>query len=321
MKPLLATLLPLLTHALQNLIIDTDLFSDVDDAGALLLACTTPDISLLAVNVNYPSSYSALAASAILAHYGQATTPVGATRPLTDEAFFDGWTFALGEYASKGAWDAVGLYRRALAGSRDGVVVVSIGFLDNLSGLLNSTADEHSPLSGPELIAAKVSELVVMGGAYPAGYEYNFWGGNASLAAHVVNSWEGRIVFAGYELGVDVMTGARLMAEGPPGDPVRAAYTYYTYNTSRPSWDLLTVLYAMHGLGDVFEYGNPGGYNRVAANGSNVWVDDDSVRNQHWLRLKVSEEEAAAELERRLLEGAWSAVRKTASRDNQTPDL
>ncbi|KAK3356882.1 inosine/uridine-preferring nucleoside hydrolase [Lasiosphaeria hispida] len=337
------TLLPRPTTSHKNLIIDTDLFSDVDDAGALMLAATSPTTShLLAVNVNYPSRYSALAASAILAHYGHPSTPVGVARPLTDATFFDAWSFALGEYASKvafhfsggtlpwgraeDAWDPVGLYRRVLAGAEGGVTVVSIGFLENLSGLLNSTADEHSSLSGPELIAAKVSELVIMGGEYPSGYEYNFWGSNASLAAHVVNNWKGRIVFSGYELGLDVMSGARLMAEGPPGDPIRAAYTYYTYNTSRPSWDLLTVLYAMHGLGDMFEYGNTFGYNRVATDGSNEWVDDDSVRNQHWLRLKVTKDEASAELDRRLLEGAWSVVNKTASIEqdrasSQIPDL
>ncbi|KAK3897472.1 hypothetical protein C8A05DRAFT_38980, partial [Staphylotrichum tortipilum] len=132
----------------KNLIIDTDLFSDVDDAGALLLAATLPEANLLAVNVNYPSSYSALAASAMLAHYGKGHVPIGIPRPLTNATFFDGWYFELGEYASKvahhfsggslpwgraeDAWDPVALYRKTLAEAKDNsVTIVSIGFLDN----------------------------------------------------------------------------------------------------------------------------------------------------------------------------------------------
>jgi len=119
------------------------------DAGALLLAATLPEANLVAVNVNYPSSYSALAASAILAHYGKGHVPIGIPRPLTNDTFFDDWCFELGEYASKiayhfsagnlpwgradDAWDPVALYRNTLAEADDGsVTIVSIGFLDNV---------------------------------------------------------------------------------------------------------------------------------------------------------------------------------------------
>ncbi|KAK0637405.1 inosine/uridine-preferring nucleoside hydrolase [Bombardia bombarda] len=340
-----------MSTAIKNMVIDTDLFSDVDDAAALMLAATSSLVRLLAVNVNYPSSYSALAASAVLAHYGLPEIPIGIKRPLTNATFFDSWGFELGEYASKiayhwsggslpwgrseDAWDPVSLYRKVLSEVADqSVTIASIGFFENaclplyllqqwlpvrltrrlqLSGLLNSSADVYSSLTGPELIAAKVSELVIMGGAYPSGYEYNFWGDNASLAAHVVNNWKSPVVFSGYELGETVESGARLMAEGPADDPMRAAYLYYTYNHSRPSWDPLTVLYAMEGLGDLFEYGNDIGYNYVTANGSNEWINNSDVRNQHWLKLKVTDDVASAELERRLLEAAWSTIHENAS--------
>ncbi|KAK3374825.1 inosine/uridine-preferring nucleoside hydrolase [Podospora didyma] len=319
----------------KNLIIDTDMFSDVDDAGALMLAATSPSVRLLAVNVNYPSSYSVLAASAILAHYGHLSTPVGARRPLTDAAFFDSWFFELGEYASKiahrwsggtlpwghaeDAWDPVALYRKVLSEAPDqSVTIASIGFFENLSGLLNSTADEYSTLTGPELVACKVSELVVMGGEYPSGREFNFWGDNASLTSHVINNWKGPIVFSGFELGLNVKSGARLMAEGPVTDPVRGAYIYYTYNSSRASWDPLTVLYAMHGLGNLFEYGNTNGFNHVAPDGSNAWVYDDGITNQHWLKLKVSEEAASSELDKRFLDGARSVADLARSQLAQT---
>ncbi|KAI0137509.1 inosine/uridine-preferring nucleoside hydrolase [Xylariales sp. AK1849] len=314
----------------RSLIIDSDLFSDVDDAGALLLAATSPKANLLAVNINYPSSYSALCGSAILAHYGLSHVPIGISRPITNESFFDSWAFELGEYASKvayhyaggnlawgeaeDAWDPVALYRKVLSEVDDNsVTIASVGFFDNLSGLLNSTSDSYSNLTGPELIAEKVQKLVIMGGGYPSGYEFNFWGGNPSYTAHVVNSWEGQVVFSGSELGGNVSSGGPLMRDGPKDDPVRQAYIYYTYGTSRFSWDPLTVLYAIDGLGDLLEYGNEFGYNHVYPNGSNEWVFDEAVSSQRWLNLKVDNVTAGAALDNLFLNGAWSVAMNTGT--------
>jgi len=159
----------------KNLIIDTDIFSDVEyapsflsllmmrqgteistsDTAALLLSATSAHVNLLAVNVNYPSTYSALATSAILSHYGQGMVPIGVKRPLTNDSFFDDYTFELGEYASKIAYhhsggslpwgtaenaaEPVSLYRRILSEAADNsVTIASIGFLDNVSRHCNA---------------------------------------------------------------------------------------------------------------------------------------------------------------------------------------
>jgi hypothetical protein len=123
------------------------------DAGALLIAATSPNVNLLAVNVNYPSTYSALCTSAILAHYGQSHVPIGIRRPLTNATFFDSWAFELGEFASKvayrysggslpwgkadEAWDPVALYRKVLSEAEDGsVTIASIGFFENVSDVI-----------------------------------------------------------------------------------------------------------------------------------------------------------------------------------------
>ena len=113
----------------RRILLDTDLFSDVDDAGALLLLLTNPDIQTLAVSLSHPSRYSALAAAGIVDYYSTCTTavtprpqhnghgnnniPLGlplvrwpgeATGKLTDEAFLDRYYFRFGEYASKVAY-------------------------------------------------------------------------------------------------------------------------------------------------------------------------------------------------------------------------
>jgi inosine-uridine nucleoside N-ribohydrolase len=143
----------------------------ISDAAALLLAATSSRVNLLAVNINVASSYSALAASALLAYYGHSYTevPVGIRRPLTNESFFDAWTFELGEYASKvayhyadpnrgslawkdvgDAWDPVTLYRRVLAGAEDeSVTIVSIGFLENVCTASTHPTPFHTTISSP----------------------------------------------------------------------------------------------------------------------------------------------------------------------------
>lgn len=146
-----------------------------------------------------------------------------------------------------------------------------------------------------------------MGGTYPSGVEWNFAGSDPASAAHVVNDWPGRMVFSGYELGAAVHSGTRLMAEGPGNDPVRAAYIYYSYGRPRASWDPITVLYAIRGLSDIFEYGNDNGYNHVNKDGSNTWIHDDGVTNQHYLRLKLDNSTVGDELDRLYLEAAWTA--------------
>ncbi|KAH9228749.1 hypothetical protein K456DRAFT_1874661 [Colletotrichum gloeosporioides 23] len=321
----------IVTSARKNLIVDTDLFSDCDDAGALLLAATSPEVNLLGVNINSQSSYSVLAASAILNHYGHSEVPISARRPLNNIPFFDSWTKLLGEFASKvathwpksvsdadEAWDPVKLYRKLLAEAEDdSVTIASIGFLHNLSALLNSTADSYSELTGPELVAMKVKELVVMGGDYPSGYEFNFWYDDPNETAHVIHSWKSPIVYVGFDLGSSIRSGGPLMADGPKTDPVRAAYILYSYYQPRWSFDPVAMLYAVKGLDKYFRYGNAYGYNTIklqgeaGCNGCNEWVFDDNVTNQHWLNTKIGHEEIGNELDELFLRGARSSPRSS----------
>lgn len=153
-----------------------------------------------------------------------------------------------------------------------------------------------------------------MGGSYPAGRSWNFWGSNASLAAHVINTWDaGPITFLGGDIGKHVLAGGPLMAQAPVTDPVRMAYVWYGYYRPRPSWDPLAVVYAIHGLeahGGLFEVGGGVGYNWVEADGSNRWVWDEAVTAQRFLRLKARNESAAEVVDGLLLRGALSVVER-----------
>lgn len=151
-------------------------------------------------------------------------------------------------------------------------------------------------------MAQKVAELVVMGGRYPLGLEFNFAFDAASTNA-VLEGWPKNVpvTFSGYELGSKILSGQRLPELAEEDSPVLAAYQWYgdRCNTTRASYDPVTVYYGVLGLGEVFEYANENGYNEVSADGGNEWVADEAIKNQHWLRLKdgVSDEEVGEVLD------------------------
>ncbi|PTB68382.1 nucleoside hydrolase [Trichoderma citrinoviride] len=298
----------------QPIIIDTDLFSDVDDVGALAVAnvlhsCGLADLK--GVVLNTPSNYGPLAASAVCTYYGN-DVPIAAFRPITNDTFFDSFDYLYSEYASKLAhhWPRTlksasstrtptELYRTILSSADDkSIHIISIGFLTNLANLLKSEADHISHLSGLELASKKVSELIIMGGEYPSGWEFNFGGVDPESTAYVVQHWPRsvNITYSGAELGGNISSGQNLVQRCPPNSPVLSAYQWYVGrgSTTRLSWDPITTLYGVLGLDwgsklgirPLLDYGNESGYNSiVAANGSNAWVHDTRITNQHWLRL------------------------------------
>ncbi|KAI1372640.1 nucleoside hydrolase [Hypoxylon crocopeplum] len=298
----------------KPVIIDTDIFSDVDDVGSLAIAnvlhsCGLAD--LRGVTVNTQSKYGALTVSAINTYFGNGDIPIASIRPLTNETFVDTWEFVLGEYVSKIAhnWPhslndssatptPVELYRSVLSSSEDqSITLISLGFLTNLAALMDSPPDDITPLAGPALISAKVKELVVMGGQYPSGWEFNFAGADPASTRQVVSNWprDVPITYSGFELSDGIFSGEKLEDYAPPDSPVLAAYQWYVgrCSTTRESWDPVTTLYGILGLdgsrelgiGKLFEYSNEIGYNEILADGSNTWVNASDVSNQHWLRL------------------------------------
>lgn len=164
-----------------------------------------------------------------------------------------------------------------------------------------------------------------MGGQYPSGSEYNFFGDNPLHTAHVINTWAGRITFSGTELGGHVFSGAGLLSSGPKTDPTLKGYAWYNYGKPRESWDPLTVMYAVEGLGCLFEEEGKGGRNYVFQNGSNEWRWDKDEKDeaegkkrgeQRWLKLKVKNETAETVLDDMFLRGAWSHKKSDYEKPN-----
>lgn len=292
------------------IIFDTDIGTDVDDAGALALLHVMADrgeAKILATMSANPNRWCAPALDTINTYYGREDMPIGCSRTGPD---LEEWYHkSVGEFPhdlthSDEAPHAVGLYRKILAAQPDNsVTIVVVGWLTNMAELLDSKPDRYSALAGRELIEAKVKELVSMGGRWPNSPkdegEYNFRMDGA--AAHkVISDWPGKIMFTG--LGKDVMTGGRLVAQGPKDNPVRAFYRNFFegYKVSnRSSWDLIAALYAVRGLSDYFAAVS-GGKCVGKEDGSNQWIAG-VLSNHAYLEYRMPPRELSAVIEDLLL--------------------
>lgn len=252
-----------------RVIFDTDMGNDVDDALALAMLHalhTRGECELLAVTVSKQHPLAAAYVDAVNAFYGRGDLPVGLVGGgVTPEV---GKFIGLAEVVDEGRPrypnrftsqqeppPAVEVLRRTLAKQPDGsVTIVQVGFSTNLAQLLDSPGDEHSPLPGRELAAAKVRELQVMAGNFDlaAGgdrpLEYNVVEDVAS-ARRLVEAWPTPIVFSGFEVGRAIeypLESIRCDYRYVDHHPVAEAYQLYCPpNHDRPTWDLTSVLQAV----------------------------------------------------------------------------
>ena len=255
-----------------NLIFDTDMGNDVDDAMALAMihslerrdACR-----LLAVTSSKDHPQSVAFIDALNTFYGRPNVSIGAVR--------NGVTPELGRYlglaaakdsagrrkyphdltSGADAPDAVTLIRKTLAAQPDkSVKIVQVGFFTNMAQLLDSEPDEHSPLDGPALITKKVTELVVMAGAFQTirfntrHLEYNVRK-DVAASRKLVKEWPTPIVWSGFEVGMAAAYPWQSIEQDfdyTDAHIVREAYLSYVQEKphDRPTWDLTAVLYAVY---------------------------------------------------------------------------
>ncbi|KAL3892976.1 MAG: hypothetical protein SGPRY_014597 [Prymnesium sp.] len=312
------------------LIIDTDMGFDVDDAMALCMAHALHDLGearLIGVlhSYGYPKG---IAAASVLSHwYGHDDVPLGAYKGTFGRDVEHPNEWKTGDYVpmlTGGRWnmpvdsservaDASDVYRAALAGAEDGsVVIAALGFATNLANLLTSGGDEHSPLTGVELVRAKVRRVVWQGGWYPARHQHEHpqpdqefnWGcgsrwfvrdadceGSASFVVeHLPETVEQ--VFS--EDGFFMPTGGALMQCASEANPCRQALETNMRawglqpSEGRASWDALVTLVAVRGAEEVGGHlEGLGGFNLIDPNGTNVWhAGSAPQKRQSYLRLE-----------------------------------
>ncbi len=266
-------------QAAVNIIFDTDMGNDVDDALALAMLHafqTRHEVNLLAVTVTKDNKWAAPYVDLVNAFYGRPEIPIGTVRngktpesnPMiqvpserrrSDGAFVYPHAILDGAQAP----EAVSLLRRTLAGQPDSsVVIVQVGFSTNLARLLDTKPDAASPLDGRELVRRKVRLLSMMAGNFSDGKpEFNL-AQDVSSADKLFHEWPTPIVVSGFEIGNAMLFPASRIEHDfayVQDHPVAEAYrSYMKMPYDRPTWDLTAVLYAVRPDDGYFALSPPG---------------------------------------------------------------
>jgi hypothetical protein len=280
-------------------ILDTDWWTDVGDTIALRVADYFQfhgAVKLLAVMLSTTFISGPGSAQSVMANDGIVGIPIGlAHTPNVPSGTPSFQTDLLTRGIARGYVtgnetyvDSLTLYRSLLAGSANAVDIITIGELNNLADLLQSPADAISPLTGLQLVSAKVRRLWIAGGQYQSGTEYNF--SNNALAAtsanYVVANWPTPIIYSGFEVGSSVLSGQSLVGLRPT-DLVSQAMND-TGNASRPSWDGMGVLLPMSTGNTTLEgYSTISGTNSVnASSGANTFTPVAGARDAYVSKLQ-----------------------------------
>jgi len=272
--------------SLTPVILDTDFYSGPDSVGgeaALLALELRSEVQVIAMGVNTRFNRPQVATdswkcmAAIAQFYGYPNIPIGSDMPDNGpppSSFnFIGPCAALASPHTPQPLPAVELYRKALAAQPDGsVVFVETGYEENLQSLLNSSPDSISPLNGAQLVAQKVQTLVVMGGGYPSSVGENNFQGNAGAASFVATNWPTKIVYSGYEVGANVITGHTVSSVHPANSPVRVAMEAFGgVNKSITSFDLTAIYHAIRPTDASLTEVGPG-TNAIGTYGANTFT-------------------------------------------------
>lgn len=265
-----------------RLILDTDICGDCDDVLALAMIHSLESrgaCRLLAVTVSADHDLAAPFVSAVNTFYGRGRVPIGVVGKggvaaqskylaLVDEKDGDRFRFPHDLASGRSATPALAVLRQALAAQPDGsVVVAQVGFSTNLARLLDSGGDEHSPLSGEDLVRRKVKLLSLMAGAFQPidgnrrYLEYNVVK-DVSSARVLAARWPSPIVWSGFEIGIALPYPASSIERDygyVPHHPVAEAYIRHEPPPhNRPTWDLTSVLHAVHDDRGYFNLSSPG---------------------------------------------------------------
>lgn len=322
----------------MRIILDTDIDTDCDDAGALavLHALQSQKLAtLLGVVCSIPHSCCAVTVQAINAAYGRVDIPVGLVRVPDWAASPRYEAYRRHRERSRATLyneiiagqvdaparshvfpEAVSLYRELLAAAPDGsVTICAIGTMSALAQLLDSKADSHSPLTGVELVRRKVLRLVAMALAdYPSGSDKFNWSMDLVAAGKVLSEWPTELIVS--SPGADILTGARLMASIPASHPVNLAYRTFLRDATanRPSWDQVAVLYGVLGDSDMLVTKRGMGLELDVQTGAHQWRSGFSGTPRGYVQLSIESNELATRIEDLMIE----SVRMTSLNPSTT---
>lgn len=288
-----------------SIILDTDIGPDYDDVGAITILHAMQqkgEAKILATVAD--NKYEGIAAviDVFNTYWGEPDIPVGVPKGYAmDMSDPQHWSDTiLAKYPHKIKLNAdvpgsVEIYRKVLAAQPDtSVTIVSIGFLTNLSNLINSKPDRFSSLDGIQLVKKKVKLLVCMAGEFPSGKEFNM-DHDSAASQNVAANWPTKIIFSGFEIGKNIKTGLPLIHNSnihndPAKDVFRISIPLNPIDSAgRMSWDETTTLVGVRGYKPYFILQS--GHIKVNADGSNTW--DSNGSGQYYLVQKEPPQKVA----------------------------
>ncbi len=281
-----------------RLIFDTDICGDCDDVLALGMIHSLESrghCRLLAVTISVDHPQAAPFVDAVNTFYGRGEIPIGVVGQggvvekseflsLVDEKEADGkFRYPHDLLSGRSAPSATAVLRKTLAAQPDhSVVIAQVGFSTNLARLVDSPADEHSPMTGAELVKRKVKWLSLMAGAFtpidgnPHYEEYNIVK-DITSAGVLAGRWPSPMVYSGFEIGIALpypATSIERDYQYVPHHPLAEAYIKRNPPPhNRPTWDLTSVLVAVLRDRDYFDI-SPQGRVTVDAKGATRFESD-----------------------------------------------
>lgn len=256
---------PVPSPAPQQVILDTDIGDDIDDAYALVLLTSLPNVQLLGVTTTYGQTRERAEIAAKLLHrLGRDDVPVYAGRRGAAEVAAQ-YQWARG-FQSKSIQDepAVDFLKRAIEKAPGAVILIGIGALTNYGDLLTRY---------PE-VKAKIKRIVIMGGAVHVGYNNQApptpeWNIKCDVtAARTVYSSGIPLVMAGLEvttmMQLDEARRKKIYAYGTPGTDALAALTALWGGGTPTLYDAVAVAYAL-------------GFSFSASEQQSIVVEDDGL--------------------------------------------
>lgn len=287
-----------------KIILDTDICGDCDDVAAISLLNyfhNRQQAKILAITDCVKEDFGAPCIDGICRYYGNSNIDIGVCDKKKEGMGRSLYTedickkFGGGKAESDDYPEAYKLIRKKLSENKN-VKLVFIGFLNNLAQLIESPADEISPLTGLELIDYSVEEIVIMGGIV-GGKSYNFEGKvydkEYNVALDILSAQTAffklkkEITLVEFELGYKVLAFENIVA-AEKDSPIKTAFTDFLVD-KRESWDPIAVMYAVLGTNGLYEFSDKGKI-VVTDEGKTIFekAEDGNVR---YLIEKVSKEQ------------------------------
>lgn len=290
-----------------NLILDTDLGPDYDDVGAMALMHALADsgqVNILATVSCNQHEMVIPCMDVLNTYFGRPDIPLGTPKgenaPNLTTWHKEKWTEYLPanyphlKKKPSDVPDAVKVYRKILSEAKDGsVTICTVGFFTNLKGLLESDADEYSSLKGKDLVSKKVKRLVSMACVFPEGREFNVYC-DVSASAKVFTDWPTEILFSGFEIGIEVLTGTSVIKMNVENSPVVDTYRLCLKEgdfDGRMSWDQTAVLVSIKGYEPYYSI-ERGTAKIVDEQGTNSWTPDKNGKHIRLIKKMPASEVA-----------------------------